>query len=79
MASCRQGLIDNAQLLPQFYGLNWTMRIYHDKGWEDKKDLKFLNDLAHNFEHVDLCYIKKIPGMGDLHGNLISYITPTTP
>lgn len=55
------------------------MRIYHDKGWEDKKDLKFLNDLAHNFEHVDLCYIKKIPGMGDLQGNLISYITPTTP
>ena len=61
-----KGLIDNAQLIPQFFGKDWVMRIYHDKDRTQKKDLEFLNKLTVNYAHVDLCYIKKIPQMGDL-------------
>ena len=67
-----KGLIDNAQLIPQFFGPDWTMRIYHDKHWRksSKEEIRFLDGLAENYPHVDLCFIEAIPGFGDLKRNI---------
>lgn len=61
-----QGAWDNAKLIPEFYGPDWVMRLYHDQVGFDEKAMKYLCDLKCNHSHVDLCFIGSIPHYDDI-------------
>lgn len=63
-----QGAWDNAKLIPEFYGPDWVMRLYHDQVGFDEKAMKYLCDLKCNHSHVDLCFIGSIPHYDDVEG-----------
>ncbi len=60
--------MDNAALLPRFYGPEWVMRVYHDEPGLDLAKLEFLCSIKCNFTHVDLCYVGDIPSKGNFEG-----------
>ena len=54
------GIQNNLDSLPQFYP-GWTMRLYHDLTKEDPL-LQDLCSLACSNNHLDLCYVRNLPG-----------------
>ena len=60
------GIEENLRLLRSEYGDGWSMRLYYDLAREDKLTEQ-LCQLACTNSHLDLCYVRQLPGSGELH------------
>ena len=56
-----RGIKKNLALVPAIYGPGWSMRLYYDLAGEDPM-LQELCSLACSFPHLDLCYVRDLPG-----------------
>ena len=55
------GIEENLRLLKSLYGADWVMRLYYDLDQSDEL-MGQLCELACNNSHLDLCYVRQLPG-----------------
>ena len=55
------GIEENLHLLRSEYGADWVMRLYYDLDQSDEL-MGQLCELACNNSHLDLCYVRQLPG-----------------
>ena len=55
------GIEENLHLLRSEYGADWVMRLYYDLDQSDEL-MGRLCELACNNSHLDLCYVRQLPG-----------------
>ena len=55
------GILSNLKLIPQFYP-GWIMRLYHDLNENDSR-FKRLCEMACNYDYLDICNSKNLPGV----------------
>ena len=55
------GIEENLRLVRSQYGAEWSMRLYYDLDQSDEL-MGRLCELACNNNHLDLCYVRQLPG-----------------
>ena len=55
------GIEENLRLVRSLYGADWVMRLYYDLDQSDEL-MGRLCELACNNSHLDLCYVRQLPG-----------------
>ena len=56
-----EGIEENLRLVRSLYGADWVMRLYYDLDQSDEL-MGRLCELACNNSHLDLCYVRQLPG-----------------
>ena len=56
-----EGIKENLRLVRSLYGADWSLRLYHDLAQSDQL-LGRLYELACSNPHLDLCYVRQLPG-----------------
>ena len=56
-----EGIKENLHLVRSLYGADWVMRLYYDLDQSDEL-MGRLCELACNNSHLDLCYVRQLPG-----------------
>ena len=56
-----EGIEENLRLVRSLYGADWSMRLYYDLAQSDEL-MGRLCELACNNNHLDLCYVRELPG-----------------
>ena len=56
-----EGIEENLRLVRSLYGADWSMRLYYDLAQSDEL-MDRLCELACNNNHLDLCYVRQLPG-----------------
>ena len=69
-----EGIKENLRLVRSLYGADWSMRLYYDLAQSDEL-MGQLCELACNNSHLDLCYVRQLPGnpvrdASDIHPSL---------
>ena len=59
-----QGIQLNLKEMPQMYE-DWVLRVYYDLE-KDHYLMKDMCDMACSNPNIDLCYVKELPGLGDI-------------
>ena len=68
------GIEENLRLVRSQYGADWSMRLYYDLD-QSEVLMDRLCELACNNNHLDLCYVRQLPGnpvkdASDIHPSL---------
>ena len=56
-----EGIEENLRLVRSLYGADWTVRLYYDLAQSDEL-MGRLCGLACSNSHLDLCYVRELPG-----------------